>query len=253
MVKKKEKNIEAHTEESSTQYEKLRDELFQYRVEIQSFKHSMRTIWISITVGFTLFGFLGYGKVEALLDRVETKANERLSKTDSLLAKVDTQYLDSLIAVVNEKTLAYEASVAALEKGTLVNNNLMKSIIKDIPYNKRFDVKHTPYFETDATNMFNVIYYTDNYAYGETGDCYVVMGEEYKKEEGDVFLVEIKVENRNIAVFYQTFEAFENYNKLHYSFGDHKHGSRYLLVIALIRKRGTDFIGYTQTKPIVVK
>lgn len=253
MVKKKEKNIEARTEVSSTQYEKLRDELFQYRVEIQSFKHSMRTIWISITVGFTLLGFLGYGKVEALLDRVETKANERLSKTDSLLAKVDTQYLDSLIAVVNEKTLAYEASVASLEKGTLVNNNLMKSLIKDIPYNKRFDVKHTPYFETDATNMFNVIYYTDNYAYGETGDCYVVMGEEYKKEEGDVFLVEVKVENRNIAVFYQTFEAFENYNKLHYSFGDHKHGSRYLLVIALIRKRGTDFIGYTQTNPIVVK
>lgn len=54
MVKKKEKNIEEHAVESSGQYEKLRDEMFQYRVEIQSFKHSMKTIWISISIGFAL-------------------------------------------------------------------------------------------------------------------------------------------------------------------------------------------------------
>lgn len=253
MARKIEKNPEVHTADAGSQYEKLRDELFQYRVEIQSFKHSMKTIWISITIGFALLGFLGYGQVEALLDRVEKKANDRLSKTDSLLAKVDTHYLDSLIAVVNEKTIAYEASVAALEKGTRVNNNMIKSLIRGIPYNKRFDVEHTPYLETDATNMFDIIYYTDDYTYGETGDCYVVMGEEYKKEEGDIFLVEVKVENRRVAVFYQTFEAFENYNKLHYSFGNYEQATRYSLVIALIRKRGKEFIGYTQTKPIVAK
>ncbi len=253
MVKKKEKTPEEHAADSSNQYEKLRDELFQYRVEIQSFKHSMKTIWISITIGFALLGFLGYGQVEALLDRVEKNANERLSKTDSLLAKVDTHYLDSMIAVVNEKTISYEASVAALEKGTRVNNNMIKSLISGIPYNKRFDVEHTPYMKTDATGMFDIIYYTDYYVYGETGDCYVVMGEEYKKEDGDIFLVEVRVENRHVAVFYQTFEAFDSYNKLHYNFRRFENATHYSLEIALIRKRGKDFIGYTQTKPIIVK
>lgn len=253
MVKKKEKILEDHTEVSSNQYEKLRDELFQYRVDIKSFQRSMRIVWVSITIGFALLGYLGYGQVEDLLDRVEKKANDRLAKTDSLLAKVDTRYLDSLIAVVNEKTIAYEASVAALEKGTRVNNNMIRSLISGLPYNKRFDVKHTPFIVTDAINMFDIIYYTDDYVFGETGDCYVVMGEEYKKEEGDIFLVEVKVENRRVAVFYQTFEALENYNKLHYSFGSYEHETRYSLVIALIRKRGEDFIAYSQTKPIVVK
>ena len=255
MTKEKEKNkiIENDIAATNYQYEKLRDELFQYRVEIQSFKRSMRSLWISATVVFTLFGFFGYGKLEALLSRVEKKANERLSKTDSLLAKVDTYYLDSLIALVNEKTIVYEAAVAALEKGTRVNNSVIKSFISGIPYNKRFDVTHTPYLETDATNMFDIIYYTDNYSYGERGDCYLVMGEEYKKERDDIFLVEVLVENRRVAVFNQTFEALENYNKLHYSFKKYEQENHYSLVIALIRKRGEEFIGYTQTKPIIVK
>ena len=250
MVKKKEKIIEETNDKSNNEYEKLREELFEYSVDIKSYKNSMNTLWICVTVVIAILGFLGYDKLEALLDRVEKSANDKLARTDSLLSKVDTHYLDSLTNLVNEKTIAYEATVEALERGTRVNNNMIKSLISGLPFNKRYDVEHTPYIETDATNLFDIIYYTDNYVYGETGVCYVLMGEEYIKEKGDILLVKVRPENRNVVVYYQTFETFDNYNKLHYSFGRYEQANKYILEVALIRKRDVKFMGYTQMKSI---
>lgn len=250
MVKKKEKNIEENSCKSRNEYEKLREELFEYRVDIKSYKNSMNTLWICVTVVIAILGFLGYDKLETLLNRVEDSANERLARTDSLLSKVDTHFLDSLTTLVNEKTVAYEATVNALERGTRVNNNMIKSLIGGLPFNKRYDVEHTPYIETDATNLFDIIYYTDNYEYGETGVCYVLMGEEYVKKKGDILLVKVRPDNRNIVVYYQTFETFDNYNKLHYSFGRFEQANKYILEVVLIRNRDGKFMGYTQKKSI---
>lgn len=250
MTKKKHPNEEPRDNESC---EKLRDELFQYRVEIQSYKRSMNTLWACVSVVVAILGFFGYNRVESLLEKVEESANERLSKTDSILTKIDTQFLDSITTAVAEKTEEYENAIAALEKGMRVNKELYKKLISGMPYNKRVDDAFHSYVERDAVNLFDVIFYDDKYVSDKTGECYVVMGDEYKKEKNDLLLVEVKPNNRHVIVYYQAFEVQNNYNRLHYSFSQFEKYKEYTLIVVLIRKQGKDYLGYTVKKPVVIK
>lgn len=250
MMKKKE-SIE-NTPQDSSKIEKLRDDLFQYRVEIQSYKRSMNILSACVSIVIALLGFFGYNKVESLLDKVEQGANERLAKTDELLDKIDTHYLDSLKLTVEERTLAYEQAISALEKGTRVNNELYKKLITGLPYNKRSEVKYDSYILRDATNIFDVVFYSDKYSLGQTGECYIVMGDEFVKEKYDVLLVEVLPKQRNVAIYYQMFEVYSNYNKLHFKFGRFEQYKDYELAVILLRKKGKDVIGYMQKKPISI-
>ncbi len=233
--------------------EKLRDELFEYRVDIHSYKRSMNILWACVSVVIAILGFFGFDRVEALLDRVEQNANERLAQTDMLLSKVDTHYLDSLTAIVQERTQAYQDAIAALEKGTRVNNELYKKLISGLPYNKRIEGKRSPYIQKEATNLFDVVFYTEKYSYNQTGECYVVMGEEYRLEKDDFISVEIRPRNRHVIIFEQSYEVFSNYNKFHFQFEEFEGYSDYDLSIILFRKNGKEIYGYQLSKPISVK
>lgn len=250
MVRKKDSK---NTPEESTNIEKLRDDLFQYRVEIQAYRRSMNMLSACVSIVIAILGFFGYNKVEALLDKVEQRANERLAKTDELLTKIDTHYLDSLKTIVEERTVAYEEAIGALEKGTRVNNELYKKLISGLPYNKRVEAKYNSYVLRDATNIFDVVFYTDKYSFGQTGECYVVMGEEFIKEKDDVLLVEVLPKKRNVAIYYQTFEVHSNYNKLHFKFGQYEQYEDYELAVFLLRNKGKEVFGYRQMRPISIK
>ena len=123
----------------------------------------MSTLWACVSVVVALLGFFGYNRVEALLDRVEKSANERLSKTDSLLVRIDSHFLDSLMTVVDERTTAYHDAIAALEKGARVNNELYKKLISGLPYNKRDATSIKSYIRDDATSLFDIVYYPNPY------------------------------------------------------------------------------------------
>ncbi len=254
MAKKGEKQTEINKQTENPQsYEKLRDELFQYRVDIQSYRRSMNALWACVPVIMAILAFFGYNKVEALLDKVEQSANERLSETDALLSKVDAHYLDSLTAIVEERTIAYEEAIAALEKGTRVNNELYTKLISGLPYNKRVETKVEPYVGKSATNLFDIVFYSEKYKYGQTGECYVVMGDEYSIEKDDVFLIEVRPRNRHMIISSETFEVLGNYNKFHFRFGQFEQYSDYELSVVLLRKKGKDTMGYKLSMPITAQ
>ena len=251
MAKKAEKQTESNKQTENLQsFEKLRDELFQYRVDIQSYKRSMNTLWACVPIIMAILAFFGYNKIESLLDRVEQNASERLSETDALLSKVDTHYLDSLTAIVEERTIAYEEAIAALEKGTRVNNELYKKLISGLPYNKRIEMKVEPYVGKDATNVFDVVFYSEKYQYNQIGECYVVMGDDYSLEKDDVFLIEVRPQNRHMIIFSETFEVLSNYNKFHFKFERFEQYDDYELIVVLLRKKGKETIGQMLSMPI---
>ena len=254
MPKKIEKTTQEGVEyKNSEVYERLRDELFQYRVEIQSYKRSMKILWTCVSVVIAVLGFFGYNHIESLLNKVEANANDRLVKTDSLLAKVDTRFLDSLISVVEEKTGSYEAAISALENGTRVNNELYKKLIASLPYNKRTKNQYKAYSVHNAINLFDIVYYDELYPSGNKGECYVIMGDEYIKEKDDALLVMVEPTNRHLAVFYQIFEIQSVYNKLYYKFDKTDGAIEYTLNVILLRKKGTNTEGYQLSKPITLK
>ena len=246
------KKLEKNNPERDESYEKLRDELFEYRVDIKTYKRSMSILVGSVSVIVAICGFFGYNRIEALLNKVESNANARLARTDSLLAKVDMRFLDSLTAVVEERTTQYEEAIAALEKGSRVSNDMYKKLISSLSYNKRIEKHYDAYLQRDATNYFDLVFYSEYYKPGSTGECYVVMGEEYEKREDDMFLVEVFPRNRNIAIFHQTFDVQRNYNRLFFSFGKFEDYKEYSLRVILLRKNKKEYDGYTIYRPLSI-
>lgn len=233
--------------------EKLRDELFKYRVEIQSYKRSMGILAAAVSVILAVFAFFGYDKIDAIVNRVETNANARLAKTDSLISRVDMRVLDSLKEVVEERTIAYETAIAALERGTRVNEELNKRLISSLPYNNRIESEMEPFIEKDAINTFDIIYYTKDYSVGEMGDCFVMMGDGFSLKKDDVFLVEVNPKGRMIMIYFETFEVNARNNKLPFVFKRYERESEYELTIVLLRKQGGKRFGYKLSKPLILK
>ena len=251
MTKKKRTIIEAEARDSFGLFDKLRDELFQYRVEIQTYKRTMTILWTSISIIVAILGFFGYNRFEALLERVEQNANERLSKSDSLLSKVNTYSIDSLNKVVLEKTKALEAAISALEKGTRVNNELYKKLISGLPYNKRAEAPNDIHFKVNSVkDEFDIVYYSERYSFGEIGECYVIMGDNFFKERTDIFLVQVYPLHWFIPVFSQVFEVQSNYNRLCFSFSQTEQIKDYEIAVVLVRKQGDKIVGYRMNKPI---
>ena len=254
MAKKKKILLIADPKDSFGSYEKLRDELFQYRVEIQAYKRSMSILWSCVSIIVALLGFFGYNRIEALLGKVEQNANERLSKSDSLLSKVNTYSIDSLNTVVHEKTHALEAAITALEKGTRVNNELYRQLISGLPYNNTVDV---PYDKlkvrvNSVKDEFDIVYYSERYSAGEIGECYIIMGDDFFKERTDVFLVQVYPLHWFIPVYSQVFEVQSNYNRLFFMFSQNEQYKDYEIAVLLLRKQGDKTIGYRINKPIFV-
>lgn len=254
MVKKTDKiSKEGVDFKNENSYEKLRDELFEYRVDIQAYKRSVNVLCACVSIIVAILGFFGYNRIEALLEKVEQNANERLEKTDELLAQVDIQYLDSLTTIVEARTKSYEAAISALERGTRVNNDLYKKLINGLPYNIKSEERILSYTDRDAINIFDIVFYDSSYSYGATGECYVVMGEEYKPQADDIFLVEVFPKNRNVTVYYQTFVVQSNYNKFYFKFKEFEQYKDYLLSVVLLQKKGGTTYGYHMSKHIMVR
>lgn len=231
--------------------EKLRGELFQYRVEICSYKRSMKYLIACVTVVIAVLGFFGYDKIDSVADKFEKRASNRLSVTDSILAKLDTHFLDSITDLIYKTTNVYENSLKTLEKGVQYNIDYV-NLISKLSYNKRAEKTPDTYFERNATNVFDIAYYSDSIREDIIGECYVVMRDEYKYNTEDVFLIAVYPRGRNIAVYYQPFVVKNDYNKFYFQFSKYEDYVNYRLEVVLLKKQGDGAIGYRNNKPVVL-
>ena len=107
---KKQKNMtkKSNTVSEENENNKLRDELFEYRVDIKSYIRNLNTIIIAGTLIISVLAFFGYNKIENIEKIVIDKTNQRLAITDSLLAKIDQKKIDSIknILIVKKRNIA---------------------------------------------------------------------------------------------------------------------------------------------------
>ena len=226
--------------------EKLRGELFQYRVEICSYKRSMKYLIACVTVVIAVLGFFGYDKIDSVADKFEKRASNRLSVTE-----LDTHFLDSITDLIYKTTNVYENSLKTLEKGVQYNIDYV-NLISKLSYNKRAEKTPDTYFERNATNVFDIAYYSDSIREDIIGECYVVMRDEYKYNTEDVFLIAVYPRGRNIAVYYQPFVVKNDYNKFYFQFSKYEDYVNYRLEVVLLKKQGDGAIGYRNNKPVVL-
>lgn len=231
-------------------YEKLRDELFQYRVEIQSYKRSINIIIACTSVLVGMFVFFGIDRVDSLMKKYEERAELRLAKTDSLLSQVDVAALDSLSVIVAAKTEVYNKAISELEKGTRVNKELYTLLIKNLPSNPLVKKEIKSYIDKSSVDYFDIVEYPEIYKKGQKGECYIVLSENVTVNPDDVLVVSVYPKDRRILVYHQTYSVQGVYNKTLLSFDKYERYLDYTLSITLLRKEGNDYIGYSESKPI---
>lgn len=182
-------------------YEKLRDELFHYRIEIKSYQRSFGILATCVSVVIGILAFFGYERIESVMKSYESRANNRLAHTDSLLANVDAKALDSLRDAVASRTALYEKAMSELEKGTRINSELFKIIIRNLPFNSHVEHPIDSYQQNSAAGVFDIGFYTELYKTGQTGECHVVFNENATIGPEDVFIVSIFPKNRHLPFF----------------------------------------------------
>lgn len=260
MPKKTEK--QQVTDSKDFQYEKLREELFQYRVEISSYKKSMKYLIGCVSVVIAVLAFFGYDKIDTIIKGIERQTNQRLAKTDSLLSTIDIYYLDSLKAVVSEKTHSYEEAIAALERGTQANQELFRIMIENMSYNTRIENSFTSfnvadsqpsYIGKEGIGFFDIVYYTGELNDGGEGECYVVLEDGLERDDSDFFLVEVLPNGRNVAIFYQCFKIQGKYNKIPFVIHRFENYSDYRLRVIYIKQSEKNNIGYSLQRPVKIK
>lgn len=231
-------------------YEKLRDELFHYRIEIKSYQRSIGILATCVSIVIGILAFFGYDRIESVMKSYESRANNRLAHTDSLLSYVDTKALDSLRDVVASKTALYEKAMSELEKGTRINAELFKMIIGNLPFNSHVEHHIDSYLQNSATGVFEIGFYTELYKAGQTGECHVVFNDNATIGLDDVFIVSIFPKNRHLAIFYQTYSIQGKYNRLPFTFYKYEQYKEYTLSITLLKDSATPRRGYNYTRPI---
>jgi amino acid permease len=87
MAKKTSVNNTNEDEYNFSVVNKLRDELFEYRIDIKAYKRSLNAIIAAGTILISVIAFFGYSKIENIEKTIMNRANERLAITDSLLKK----------------------------------------------------------------------------------------------------------------------------------------------------------------------
>lgn len=249
----KKKNSEIEDDNPNKDYEKLRDELFKYRIEINAFQRSIKTIIACVTLVIAILSYFGYDKIDSVVNKIEQQTNKRLASTDSILSQIDTHYLDSLTLLVEERTALYENALKELERGMEANKELLNVVISNMNYNKRTTRDIKSFTVDNGVGLFDIIQYADELRSGELGECYVVLNDDVVISDDNVFLVEILPKGRNVLVYYQFFEINGRYNKFNYSFSKFEQYDDYILRVALIKKTKSGYVGYCRYNPIRMK
>lgn len=253
MAKKKEVSNKIESPQdyhNSESYEKLRDELFQYRVEIQSYKRSINIIIACTSVLVGMLAFFGIDKIDSFMNKYDERAELRLARTDSLLSQVDVAALDSLSDIVAAKTEVYKNAVSELEKGTRVNKELYTLLIRNMPSNPLTKKEIKSYIDRSGVNYFDIVEYPKIYKQGQKGECYMVLNENVTVNPDDVLVVSVYPKDRRILVYHQAYSVLGVYNKTLLSFDKYERYLDYTLSVTLLRKEGNDYVGYSETKPI---
>lgn len=249
MAKKKEECIDKEKNES---YEKLRDELFQYRIEIKSYQRSIGILVACVSVVIGILAFFGYDRIESVMNSYESRAVERLAHTDSLLSNVDAKALDSLRNAVIAKTAFYENAMSELEKGTQINAELFKLIIGNLPFSSHVEHQIEPYPEKSGAGVFDIMYYTDKCKDGQTGECHIVLNDNTTIGPEDIFIVAVFPKGRHLAIFYQTYSIQGKYNRLPFTFYKHENYMEYILSVTLLKDSDKPRVGFNYTRPLLL-
>lgn len=241
-------------EKEESNYEKLRDELFDYRVTIKTYIKNLNTIMISGTIILSLLAFFGYNKIENIERIIITKVDKRLAVTDSILSKIDQKTIDSLNILLLEKELDLKKTIENFEKTISKNKELELNLLKNLVENKRISPKNVSRYSEPNTDIFDIREFKTDFKINELGFVYLVVRDGFELDESCFLNLSLYPKNRNILLQDKHYSVDSKFNKLSFVINEKfEKNTVYTLEISLFKKEGKSYKEYKKKIDINLK
>lgn len=196
--------------------DKFRDELFEVRVDVKAYIRSLKILAGAVAVLFGILAYFGYDKIDSVQQTVLNKANQRLAKTDSLLANVDQSKLDSLNRILIQKQREYELTLLNFESALKKNRELESKLFETLKPNERIEYELTRYSVHSPEDYFEIRPFPDKFRPNQRLDIYLTFLENYDFSRARLLLVDITQlrENQRYGVKEYKFKVQQRLNKM---------------------------------------
>lgn len=232
---------------------KLKEDLFDYRVDIKSYKRSLNIIIISVTVLGSILAFFGYSKIEHIENTIMAKANNRLKITDSILAKIDGKRIDSLNNVIVIKEKEYQTTIENFEKLILYSKELELKLLESIKENERITVKNNSYFSEFPTDMFYIHPINKNVEKLKSYPIYLVINNINTFSKEDYLSINVFPKGRRVLILDKTYKVNSKFNKLSFGIEPFENNKIYELEISFFKREKNGYRKHSIVEEITIK
>ena len=233
--------------------EKIRNDLFDYRVDIKSYIKNLNTIIIAASIIISVLAFFGYNKIENIEKIVLEKANQRLALTDSLLAKIDQKRIDSINMVLTSKEKEYETTINNFEKAIQQSRELELILLKNLPENESIKEKNVTYTIGNPKGLFEVIIKKRKLGKGQKEFIYLIFQENTSFGKSDFISVSLSPKGRNIITFQKYYKLNSKLNKVSFTLVPYKNYRKYNLSVSYYKKDAKYYTNYKINTEIELK
>jgi len=196
---------------------KLKEDLFDYRVDIKSYKSNLKIIIISVTILGSILAFFGYSKIENIENTIMEKANMRLRITDSILSKIDGKRIDSLNNVITIKEKEYQTTIENFEKLISYSRDLELRLLESLKENDRLGAKNDSYYSEFPTDIFYIHSIDKEIDKLKPYPIYLVFKNLDTFSKEDYISINIYPKGRRVLILDKNYKVTSKFNKL--SFG----------------------------------
>lgn len=176
-------------------YDDLRKDINDVRIDYKSWMRSLKVIAISVTVVLSILAYFGYDKIDTLEKSIIERTNSRLAKTDTLLSKIDEKRIDNINKRITEKENEYNVTLNSISKIINQNRIVEEKILSVLPNNKKTDREPRTISLKQPDNIFEVRQLQATYTKNQKISLYLIFAEEYDLKNVDVICLHISKNN----------------------------------------------------------
>lgn len=234
--------------------ERMREELFKYRVEIEAYKKSLNIIIICGSILLTILTFFGYNKIDNIEKYIMTETGKRLAITDSLLSTINTKKIDSLNQQLNLKEKEMKKTLDNFEKIIKANKQLEDKILSSLPANKLVDAVDKACIKKNRNDYYEIRDVEKNMLIGKPTEIYLIFNENVEIEQFKYICVKLYPKGRNIILQNKYYAINSKYNKMILEITDmFENYKEYIVEVGLIKEKNDNYEYHRSTIEVTLK
>ena len=212
----KEEQMANDQETERPNYEKLRDELLETRVNYKTLLNNFKMLAVFVTIVLAIIAYFGYGKIDSIESKILEKANIRLAKTDALLAKIDDKKIDELNKRLSEKQHEYETTLQNFERVLAKNKELEEKLLHSLPSNDRVEHPLIDYLTNTPEDYFTVRQFALTFRRKEKQEIYLTFADNFDIKKANFLALQLLADKPNgyYLMLHYFFKVQHKLNKL---------------------------------------